>query len=177
MAISATFADMVPAVAAEVDFTRPADTTAYASGDLVANSATAGSVTPMQFILPSQRGGHIHLHRVRLRKSDASVTNASFRVHFFTSSPVFTNGDNGAFVADNPDDYLGSIDVSTALAFASDAAGWGGSLTDSVAIVGDFEAGATIYAAIEARGAYTPASAEVFTLQARIRFERHGYAS
>lgn len=27
-----------------VSFTRPADTTAYASGDLVANSTTAGSV-------------------------------------------------------------------------------------------------------------------------------------
>jgi hypothetical protein len=30
-------------------FTRPSDTTAYASGDLVANSTTAGSVVPMSF--------------------------------------------------------------------------------------------------------------------------------
>jgi hypothetical protein len=29
---------------ASASFTRPADTTAYASGDLVANSTTAGSV-------------------------------------------------------------------------------------------------------------------------------------
>jgi hypothetical protein len=30
-------------------FTRPADTNAYAAGDLVANSVTAGSVIPMTF--------------------------------------------------------------------------------------------------------------------------------
>jgi hypothetical protein len=32
-------------------FTRPNNTTAYASGQLVANSTTAGSVAPMAFVL------------------------------------------------------------------------------------------------------------------------------
>jgi hypothetical protein len=32
-----------------VSFTRPADATAYASGDIVANSVTAGSVVPLNF--------------------------------------------------------------------------------------------------------------------------------
>lgn len=166
---------MVPSVAASADFTRPADTTAYASGDLVANSTTAGDVTPLRFILPSNISGHIHIHRCRLLKSDASVTNASFRVHFYTSSPVFSNGDNGAIIADNPSAYLGYIDVTVGHAFATDAVGWGGAATDALAIVADLDAGASIYCAIEARGAYTPASAEVFTLMVRIRFDKHGY--
>ena len=36
--------------------TRPADTTAYASGDLVANSTTAGSVTPLTFNAGASQG-------------------------------------------------------------------------------------------------------------------------
>ena len=32
-------------------FTRPGDTTPYASGDLVANSTTAGSVVPLTFTI------------------------------------------------------------------------------------------------------------------------------
>lgn len=175
MAISATFPNMVPSASASADFTRPADTTAYASGDLVANSTTAGSVTPMQFIMPASISGHIHIHRCRLLKSDASTTNAAFRVHFFTSSPVFSNGDNGAIIPDNPTAYLGYIDVTVAHAFATDAVGWGGAATDALAIAADLDAGASIYCALEARGAYTPASAEVFTLMVRIRFDKHGY--
>ena len=38
-------------VIAEKQFTRPNDTTTYASGDLVADSATAASVTPIAFDL------------------------------------------------------------------------------------------------------------------------------
>jgi len=174
MAISATFPSR-PMTTAEADFTRPADTTAYASGDLVANSTTAGSVTPMQFILPAERGGHIHIHRCRLRKSGTSITNAAFRVHFYTAAPVFSNGDNGVYVSTQPDAYLGSIDVTIGLAFASDAVGWGGALTDALAIAEDLNVGATIYVAVEARGAYTPESGEVFSLLVRLRFERHGY--
>jgi hypothetical protein len=51
-------------------FTRPANTTAYASGQLVANNVTAGSVTPMAFLLVSRyTGGAFRISRVRLNKS------------------------------------------------------------------------------------------------------------
>ncbi len=174
MAISATFPN-APFVTAEADFNRPADTTAYASGDLVAQSTTAGSCSAMQFILPATKGGHFHIRRVRLRKSDASVTNASFRVHFYLgTAPAFSNGDNAAYTTDGVANYLGYIDVATALPFASDAAGWGGSLLNTE-IVGDLDAGGSIYAAIEARGAYTPASGETFSLLLRLFFDKHGY--
>src|SRR5688572_29350805 len=36
-------------VAASATFNRPADTTAYSIGDLVANNTAAGSVTPLSF--------------------------------------------------------------------------------------------------------------------------------
>jgi hypothetical protein len=65
-------------------FTRPADTTAYASGDLVANSTTAGSVAPLTFsnvVRVNGAGGLVR--RAKLRKTGTSTTNASFRIHFY----------------------------------------------------------------------------------------------
>ena len=57
---------------ATASFTRPADTTAYASGDLVANSTTAGSVIPMTFVIrPENRGSMIR--RARIKKSGTSA--------------------------------------------------------------------------------------------------------
>ena len=67
-------------------FTRPNDTTAYASGDLVANSTTAGSVVPLQIDLGNVAAvGHgiTRITRARLTKSGTSPTNANFRIHLY----------------------------------------------------------------------------------------------
>src|SRR4051812_4733252 len=58
-------------------FTRPANTTAYAIGDLVADNATAGSVAGMLFPNAVRNAGEaIRIERLRLRKSTALLTNA-----------------------------------------------------------------------------------------------------
>jgi hypothetical protein len=74
-------------------FTRPADTNVYASGDLVANSTTAGSVAPMAFTIGRDalgKGGMVR--RVRLRKSGTSITNASFRLHLYLQTAITARG-------------------------------------------------------------------------------------
>ena len=43
----------------EATFSRPADNTAYQTGDIIANSTTAASVVPMTFTLPSDRFGRL----------------------------------------------------------------------------------------------------------------------
>lgn len=148
------------------NFTRPADTTAYASGDLVANSTTAGSVVPLQYdigALPNGRGGF--LRRVRLRKSGTSTTNASFRIHFYRAKPTPANGDNGAWSTDKALDYLGAMDVTIDRAFTDGASGSGVPVTGAeINFHLTSEYGNTLYALIEARAAYTPASAEVLTV-------------
>src|SRR6185437_974597 len=80
------------------NFTRPADTTAYATGDLVANSTTAGSVTPLSFTAPRYATGSGQVRRARLKKSTNTTTNATFRLHLYATSPTPTNGDNGAWL-------------------------------------------------------------------------------
>lgn len=147
-------------------FTRPADTTAYASGDLVANSTTAGSVVPVPLVAARDNGASAMIRRVRLKKSGTSVTNASFRVHFYLSSPTPTNGDNGAWLT-TESGYLGACDVTIDKAF-SDAAEGIGVPNEGIEINFVPPTGKTIYALVESRAAYTPASAEVFTITAEV---------
>lgn len=149
-------------------FTRPADTNAYASGDLVANSTTAGSVTPMTLAIgrgDSNAAATGMIRRLRLRKSGTSITNASFRVHLYrTSSITCANGDNGAFSTNQAANYVGRFDVTMDQAFTDGASGNG---IPAVGSEVNF-ASATYYALIEARGAYTPASGETFTVELEV---------
>ncbi len=148
--------------------TRPADTTAYASGDLVANSVTAGSVTALQFsTLARISGGSGVIVGARIQKSTAGITNAAFRVHYFDTVPTFTSaGDNSALstvVVASAKGYLGYVDIPAMVGF-SDVA-WGTGAPDNSRGSIPFKASAQIiYAIVEARGAYTPGSAEVFTI-------------
>lgn len=146
-------------------FTRPADTTAYTSGDLMANSTTAGDVVAVTLQgWGATQGSGSFIHRVRVRKSGTSVTTCDVRVHLLRADPAtVTNGDNGAFSISGVADWLGSFDVSITQAFTNGAAG---ALIASdpvpVRVVG---ASQTLYCMLEARSAYTPASGEVFTIE------------
>lgn len=149
-------------------FARPADTATYASGDLVANSTTAGSVSFMTLTVGRVDAGVVLIARIKLHKSSAGLTNAAFRVHFLVAQPAtITNGDNGAFLVSGVGDYLGACDVTMDRAFTDGACGFG------VPIVGPYildrlASGTTIRACIEARGAYPPVSGETFTLTADV---------
>jgi len=148
-------------------FTRPADTTAYASGDLAANSVTAGSVVPMSFAIARVAAGTGMIRRVRIRKSGTSITNSSFRLHLYTTSPTVTNGDNGAWLSTQSATYMGGMDVNVNRAF-SDGAGGNGTPIDGSEINFALPSGQTIYGLLEVRGAYTPASEEVFVIELEV---------
>lgn len=139
-------------------FTRPADTTQYTDGDLVANSTTAGSVVPLKFAIPNRRSCVVR--GATVQKSDGTdVTGADFVVHLFRSSPTVANGDNGALSTDVAN-KIGTIDVGTMVSYTDDAY--------SVAYGGNFyvDSGSSqfIYGLLEADGSYTPASEETFTV-------------
>ncbi len=167
-AIIALLAGVYRGVAiATASFTRPSDTTAYASGDLVANSTTAGSVVPMTLTVARNAGGTGVIQRVRLKISGTVITNASFRVHFYRASPTVTNGDNGVWLS-TESTYLGWCDVTVDKAFSDGAKGIGIPGSGAGTVI-SFDASAkSLYALIEARAAFTPISAEVFTLAVEV---------
>lgn len=146
---------------ASTQFTRPADTTAYASGDLVANNTTAGSVAPLQFTVTRIATGSGSIRRARMKKSTASITSAAFRLHLYSASPTPSNGDNGVWLSTGAATYLGSLDITFDRAFTDGATGNG---TPSVGseITFKLASGSIIYGLIEARSAYTPGNAETF---------------
>jgi hypothetical protein len=156
-------------VAPSASFTRPADTTAYAAGDLVANSTVAASVVPLSWTAARVPAGSGMVRRARLKKSGTAVANASFRLHLYGADPSaasgITNGDNGAWLT-KESGYLGSFDCDMSGAT-------GRAFSDSAEVLGvpavgtevnfSLASGQAVYGLLEARAAYAPASAEVFT--------------
>ena len=162
-------------VTPSASFIRPADATAYASGDLVANSTTAASVRPLMFAnAVRQAGGSGRIRRGRLRKNSDDTTNPSFRLHLFDSDPTMvapTSGDNGAIqLTGAMASHLGSIDFDmTAIDIHAD-----GNWDSGVPHVGQeinfvVPGGTALYGLLEARAAYTPADSEVFAVTLEIQ--------
>lgn len=146
------------------NFTRPADTTAYANGDLIANSVTAGSVTPMTFNIGYGQAFKIYLATVSF--NSAVVTNAKFLIHLYSSLPTVTNGDNGAWLSTNSG-YLGNIAVdATAQTFSDSSRGIGTYVNTAleVPLMVIADVNNRIYGLLAATAAYTPTSAEIFTV-------------
>lgn len=155
-------------------FTRPANTTAYAAGDLVANNTTAGNVVPLTFSVAALGKGNGIIRRLRLYKDDETTTAAIFDVHLFSQAPTVTNGDNGVFAVDTSRYFLGTISVD----MSSGAFATSGDLAKAVAVSPEIqfdlrsvnEAERRLYAFIEtgSGGSYSPASGELFEVTLEI---------
>lgn len=148
-------------------FTRPNDTTAYAVGDLVANNTNAGSVSPMAFVIPDTGRG-ILIRRAWLRKSGTGITSALFRLHLYKSTAIVcANGDNGAWSTDSVANYADALDITVDRAFTDGAAGFGLPVSGSDINVGQN----ALLGLLEARGTYTPAAQEAFTIGLECMFD------
>jgi hypothetical protein len=145
-------------------FTRPADTTPYTLGDIVANNTSGASVTPISCAVARKNQGTGEIVRVRLSKTNTSLTNASFRVHLLKTSPTLTNGDNAALagaINGVAAVEIGYVDITMDQQYSDGAKGFA---AISPMVFDAASASQNIYAIIEARAAYTPGNAETFTL-------------
>jgi hypothetical protein len=152
------------------EFTRPSDTNAYTAGDSVTDSTSAPTVrtfaSAFRSLVPKGR-----VLSALLIKSDKSVSNATFRLHLFNATVTPTN-DNSALSILYTDraKYIGHIAFTCKQTQGSgDAAFAVGCVADStnnqridLPFVG---ANNTLYGVLEATGAYTPVSAEKFSIQ------------
>jgi hypothetical protein len=151
-------------------FTRPADTTAYASGDWMSASTSAGAVAQ----LASFGNSRAQVVRVRVQKSTNNVTTATNSVVLFSADPGAVN-DNVASALAYPQPHLqaivasGTMAVPTGLAFA--VADNVLSLTTPTNVpVGAHRSlnGTGLYAALIATAAYTPGSQEKFRVDVEV---------
>ena len=150
-------------------FTRPANTTAYSIGDLIANNVTAGSVTPFSFTGATKTGsgGSGRITQARLYKSGS--VSCSIRAHFLKTSHAVTNGDNGAlvFTSLDIDNYIGMLDFDFFGSALTAIGSGGGELASSVGPPLDYVLSSTdtIYVFLQAIDAFTPANAGTFDLR------------
>ena len=148
-------------------FTRPADTTAYAAGDVVNGS---GATTPVTVADAARRnGGSGVIEFVGLETNNVTVTNGTFRVHFFNASHT-TAADNAAFASlhANRAAYVGYADLPILVADSASAAA---AQTEADVNI-PFQCASSsddLFAVVVATGAYTPASGQVFQLTVAVR--------
>lgn len=95
--------------------TLPNSTTTYAIGDLVANSATAGSVVPLTFDVARVAAGAFMITGLSVKSNRTAATSlGNFRLHLYDGTPTCdTVGDDGVFSAQvimGSARYLGAID-------------------------------------------------------------------
>jgi hypothetical protein len=147
--------------------TRPNDTVAYAQGDLIASSTTAGSIVvpSVQAARPPLSSGSII--RARLFTAVASGWDAAaFTVRLWRSAPTYVNGDNGTYaVATGASGFLGALAIT--LTQGGDGAFGAGAPTIGNAIVFELPQGQQkIYWDLQYTGAaaLTPAASQQFTL-------------
>lgn len=150
----------------EDSFSRPADTTNYGTSELVANSATAGLVEPLEFELNVGDGRGFEVVGARLQKSGTGVTGATFSIYLYKSFPTTAVGDNATYSTDVAD-FIGKITFPTMTAYTDDAQAvvHAGAVSGGFnAIAGYMGSSSIIYGLIRTEGAYTDeASAETFT--------------
>jgi hypothetical protein len=134
------------------NFNRPADTTPYSINDSVSDNVVAGSVTELQWALPTGAGV---IRRVRVKKSDQTVATATFRLWLYDAAFAAAVGDNAAFnqLATN---CIGYVDIPVTTAGTDDAVGW---TNFEIAVVG-----ASIYGQLQTLSAFTPGNQETFTV-------------
>lgn len=151
--------------------TRPADTTAYTAGDLVANSVTSGSVVPLSFPgLASIAGNAVAVTGAKISKSTTTLTNASFRLHLFNVLPVNSVGDNapfdtsGALGVSTAAGYVGYINVTMDISGTAASSGRGTPSSPASDKIISAPATGGLWGLLEVTAAYAPGNAETFTV-------------
>jgi hypothetical protein len=166
-ALTGTLSIAGPAsVVAVATFTRPANTTAYATAQLVANATAAGSVVPLAFTVARQNAGTGAIRRARLSTNKTGLAGTEqFRLHLFKTSPTPANGDGGTYSVNGiAAVHIGIFDFTLDRVFSDGAKGIAAPAVGGE-IIFDAAAGSQqIFGLLEARGTYSPASGEIFTV-------------
>jgi hypothetical protein len=142
--------------------TRPSNTTGYTAGDVIGDTGGSAVIT-----LPNigASGGYVLFQSVRLLIGSTSVPSGmgAFRLHLYTATPTAI-ADNAAFdlVSGEVANYAGYIDLpapqdlGSTLFTQTDYCGTAVKLAS---------ASTSLFAELETRGAFTPASGTLFDLR------------
>jgi len=155
------------------EFARPSDTTAYTANDIVNNSVTPGSQTLIEIPNIARVAGGSFLITGMVLFTDLKTITPDLRITLYNASNPTIPVDNAASATyyANASKMIGYIDLDTMISGADTA-----NSTSSVAqkqgnlITGKCAAEQTsIWALIQTKSAFTPASGQKFTLKVTAR--------
>lgn len=144
--------------------TRVSDANAYLAQDLVATSTTAGSVVVPTITASRFSAGAFRVSGLRLSTNKTSgMDTIQLKVRLWTTAPTYTNGDNGVYaVATGAAGYVGSAIF--ALEQWADGAVAVSPPNELAEFLGALASGTTLAWDVQTLNAFTPASAQTFTL-------------
>lgn len=145
--------------------TRPANTTAYAIGDLVSSTTS----NYLEFDARKHNNGSVMIRGASITSNSTSVVNASYRIHLLLPQASLAIGvaDNAALsgMAFPVLDHLGYIDVVMERSFANGSVGYGKvTVRPEINISGVGSTSTKIFGFLEARATRTPVSAEQLSI-------------
>ena len=162
-ALTPCFVPSVPAMA-QSTLTRPANTTAYSSSQIIASSTTAGSVVVPRFTLP---GGKGFVPRLRLTTSATTGWGTTLTITLWRAAPTYTNGDGGTYaVATGAASRIGQF--SCTLTQYGDGASGECSVTVGNFATTSLPSGTSVYWDLQTTASATPISGQTFTLSAEL---------
>jgi len=142
---------------ASVDFTRPANTTAYTANDVV--GATVAALTFEK--LGSPDGSDVVIMSAALRRDQNAVISGEgvYRLHLYNVTPPSAPADNAAWDLPSGDraSYLGYIDIGTIADLGSTLWIEANNLGKQVKLLSG-----SLYGLLVTIGAYTPVSADTY---------------
>ena len=132
----------------------------------MANNTSAGSVAAMQFTVIVAQGRAMKIVSIKLETDNTDAGDASFRLHLYATDPTATNGDNGVWLT-TESTYIGFVTLDALLAFSDEIASVT-VMSDDTSLYWRLATGEILYGLLEARAAYDPKSAEVYTVTMNI---------
>jgi hypothetical protein len=145
---------------ASVDFTRPADTTAYTANDVV--GATAAALTFPN--LGSPDGSEVIITSASVRRDSSAIVSGetSYRLHLYNVTPPSAPADNAAWNLPSGDraSYLGYVDIGAITDLGSTLWAETSNIGKQVKLLSG-----SLYGLLVTIGAYTPVSADTFNVK------------
>lgn len=149
-----------------VEFTRPADVSAYSAGDVVSQDTT--TTVPLAFTEFARVQGHsLYLVGARAVTDKQSIT-PHLRLHLYNELPTFVSGDNVLMKRRYSDEaaYLGFVDLpamsSTTGAGVNESSAQDMTLRHPVKMAAGTK---SLWVVVETLDAFTPASNQKFTIR------------
>ena len=155
--------------AAASSFTRPANTTAYTQNAAVANSTTAGSVTPVSFTVSDVNNSPVTLIRCKVDTTTTGIAGIGFRLFLFNASPTALSGDNASFSVSKAN-CIGTMSgvfktlSGTATGFSDGDLAWLTPDEGPYIITNPTSSAKTLFGLLQTLQAFTPSSAATFLL-------------